>query len=242
MQPPNQSSLQSVVADLSAGVTVPSYLLYRLRKMTKRYAALLLVLLGSVALSHAYQNQLTQPRLWPRPTHQKIATQQIFVDRCQFLFQFDDNRNEVAQAVAIYRSIVLRADSNTVLCNSSSPSNGTIPYVVRVLIETAATNQSQEAYNLTINTVGRVGSASLRARSYIGLLRALETLSQLIQEESTGTPSSRLVLPASVLIQDSPAFSHRGILLDTARNFIPIPTLQRVIDAMMYVSKPTPPL
>jgi hexosaminidase len=35
-----------------------------------------------------------------------------------------------------------------------------------------------------------------------------------------------------VLIEDSPEYSYRGLLLDTARNFIPIPSILRTLDGM----------
>lgn len=33
-------------------------------------------------------------------------------------------------------------------------------------------------------------------------------------------------------IRDRPAYPHRGLMLDTARNFIPVPDILRTIDAM----------
>lgn len=41
-----------------------------------------------------------------------------------------------------------------------------------------------------------------------------------------------LVILANAQIKDRPIFSHRGLMLDTARNFIPIIDIKRTIDAM----------
>jgi hexosaminidase len=38
----------------------------------------------------------------------------------------------------------------------------------------------------------------------------------------------------STLIKDSPRFTYRGLMLDTARHFIPVPILKKQIDAMSY--------
>lgn len=38
----------------------------------------------------------------------------------------------------------------------------------------------------------------------------------------------------SIFIKDFPRFAYRGILLDTARHFIPVPILKKQIDAMSY--------
>lgn len=38
----------------------------------------------------------------------------------------------------------------------------------------------------------------------------------------------------STVIEDSPRFSYRGLLIDTARHYIPVPILKKQIDAMSY--------
>jgi N-acetyl-beta-hexosaminidase len=35
-------------------------------------------------------------------------------------------------------------------------------------------------------------------------------------------------------VEDSPAYSHRGLLIDTSRNFITVPTIKQIISAMSY--------
>ncbi|KAI9025309.1 glycoside hydrolase superfamily [Phycomyces nitens] len=79
-----------------------------------------------------------------------------------------------------------------------------------------------ESYTLDIPTSG--GEAVLAAETWVGALRGLETFSQLILGYNVHT----------VNIQDYPAFGHRGVLLDTARNFYSTSSLLRTIDAMAY--------
>ena len=43
-----------------------------------------------------------------------------------------------------------------------------------------------------------------------------------------------LIMPDFASIKDAPKYSHRGILIDTSRNFISVPIMKRVIDAMSY--------
>ncbi|KAI8582720.1 hypothetical protein K450DRAFT_226596 [Umbelopsis ramanniana AG] len=83
-----------------------------------------------------------------------------------------------------------------------------------------------EAYNLTIPDSG--GKATLDAATWVGALRGLETFSQLIIEDE-GT-----LVAHSSKIQDEPTYPHRGIMLDTSRNFYSVESILRTLDAMSY--------
>ncbi|VBB72407.1 Putative Glycoside Hydrolase Family 20 [Podospora comata] len=106
------------------------------------------------------------------------------------------------------------------------------------IIQTAADDRSafkplagevDESYNLTLS---KSGHAKLTAVSSIGILRGLETFSQLFYQHSSGTFWYTPYAPVS--ITDSPKFPHRGILLDTARHFFPVEDILRTIDAMAW--------
>ena len=150
-----------------------------------------------------------------------VAQQPLFIDRCQFDFDHD-GREEAVKAVNIYRNLILRPQ--TISCSGPSANvtvegRATLRRVQISFNDTAI--RASEAYGLTITTRGSIGAAFLTVASSVGLIRGLETISQLLQEDSPG--SRHLVSPASVVIMDEPAFAHRGILLDTARNFLPVP-------------------
>jgi hexosaminidase len=81
-----------------------------------------------------------------------------------------------------------------------------------------------ESYILTISSEG----STLSAATIWGVLRGLETFSQLIHlEEDT------LVVNATT-ITDFPRFPHRGLLLDTSRHFQPVNIMLQNLDAMAY--------
>lgn len=93
---------------------------------------------------------------------------------------------------------------------------------------TAALNDSpapgpkmNEQYQLNVTPQ----QITLSAPTEIGILRGLETLLQLAAD---GT------VPALKLM-DKPRFSWRGLLLDPARRFLPLPTLKRQLDIMAAV-------
>jgi hexosaminidase len=81
-----------------------------------------------------------------------------------------------------------------------------------------------ENYTLTISSEG----STLSAATIWGVLRGLETFSQLIYVEGES-----LVVNATI-ITDFPKFPHRGILLDTARHFLPGYIILQNLDAMAY--------
>ncbi|KAG6395090.1 hypothetical protein SASPL_145682 [Salvia splendens] len=81
-----------------------------------------------------------------------------------------------------------------------------------------------ESYSLTIPDDG--SAAALAAETAWGAMRGLETLSQLVY----ASPSSRV--GCGLYISDVPLFMHRGIMLDTARNYYGVEDLLRLIAAM----------
>ena len=85
-----------------------------------------------------------------------------------------------------------------------------------------------ESYALV--TDAAAGTVAITAATCFGALRALETLSQLVQfNQSSGT----YFMPAAA-VQDAPRFPFRGLMVDTARHFLSFPSLRAVIDLMSY--------
>lgn len=77
---------------------------------------------------------------------------------------------------------------------------------------------SDESYRLTVSASGIVLDAATR----FGAMRGMETLLQLVR-------NNRVPL---VAIHDYPRFPWRGILIDSARHFMPVETLKRQIDGI----------
>ncbi|KAK4841401.1 hypothetical protein QYF36_003847 [Acer negundo] len=80
-----------------------------------------------------------------------------------------------------------------------------------------------ESYTLTIPT--NVSMANLTAQTVWGAMRGLETFSQLVW----GKPS---VVAVGLYVWDSPLFPHRGLMLDTSRNYYGVDDILRTIAAM----------
>jgi hexosaminidase len=82
-----------------------------------------------------------------------------------------------------------------------------------------------ESYQLKVTSA----AAYLSAPTVTGALRGMETFSQLIVADADS-----FSVPA-VDIQDRPRFPWRGLLLDAARHWMPIPVIERNLDAMAAV-------
>ncbi|KAL0570964.1 Glucosamine-6-phosphate isomerase (Glucosamine-6-phosphate deaminase) (GNPDA) (GlcN6P deaminase) [Marasmius crinis-equi] len=91
-----------------------------------------------------------------------------------------------------------------------------------------------EGYSLIVPANG--SDASLVANSSLGLFRGLATFGQLWYDldGTTYTPMA----PVDIL-NDSPAYPYRGLMLDTSRHFFPVSDIKRVLDAMSWVKMST---
>ncbi len=82
-----------------------------------------------------------------------------------------------------------------------------------------------ESYSLRVAPDG----AMLRAPTVFGVLRGLETFSQLVEQ----TPAGFVVRAAT--IEDRPRFPWRGLLIDVCRHWMPVEVIERNLDAMAAV-------
>lgn len=85
--------------------------------------------------------------------------------------------------------------------------------------------------------LGTTVTVEISAETAYGARHALETLSQLISAYSVYNKEEKirqwgLVLVASAKIRDKPVYPHRGLLIDTGRNYVPINAIEKQINAM----------
>jgi len=82
-----------------------------------------------------------------------------------------------------------------------------------------------ESYNLIVTPSG----IQLHARNPLGVLRGMQTVLQLVIVTPQG-----FALP-DVTVDDAPRFPWRGLMIDSARHFMPLPVLERNLDGMEAV-------
>lgn len=89
--------------------------------------------------------------------------------------------------------------------------------------------QLDESYRLEATEVQDEGGAIrvlINATTIFGARHGLETLSQLVVFDDI---RRQLLMPTDFQVVDSPAFGHRGLLLDTSRNYFSVESIKRTI-------------
>ncbi|XP_034939291.1 chitooligosaccharidolytic beta-N-acetylglucosaminidase isoform X2 [Chelonus insularis] len=91
---------------------------------------------------------------------------------------------------------------------------------------------TNEEYTLQIFTKEGKIDVIVTASTVYGARHALETLSQLFAPVIESSHATGMVVIDQAKIQDKPIFPHRGLLIDTARNFLPVSAILRTIDGL----------
>ncbi|KAI7870723.1 glycoside hydrolase superfamily [Spinellus fusiger] len=179
-------------------------------------------------LTVAFANPLL---LWPEPQAVEWGNVKVSLEPS---FQINGPQHALLQeAIQRYTHLIVKERWSPVMTEPITTMLASL--TLRSLkIEVADTEADltfgvDEAYDLEISP--KEISGILRAQTVWGALRGLETFSQLIQgnvkdedaEEKKPTDFQGLFIPyAPIHIMDEPRFPHRGLMLDTARNFFPV--------------------
>ncbi|XP_064211349.1 fused lobes isoform X3 [Tribolium castaneum] len=99
------------------------------------------------------------------------------------------------------------------------------PNIVKLKLDTS------EGYTLSVKPRDGEIVANITAKTFFGARHGLETLSQLIWWDDYETKGALKVLKGAT-VQDNPIFPYRGIMLDTARNYMSVESIRRVLDGM----------
>ncbi|KAL5580075.1 hypothetical protein UlMin_012517 [Ulmus minor] len=91
-----------------------------------------------------------------------------------------------------------------------------------------------ESYKLSIpeSEMGKPVFAYLEAKKVYGALHGFQTFGQLCQFNFKTRVIEVDQVPWTIV--DRPRFSYRGLLIDTARHYLPLPVIKKVIDSMTY--------
>lgn len=171
---------------------------------------------------------LGKSSLIPKPVR-VVATNSAFgLDNKTAIYttQTDSEFEKVGQFLASKIASRLNLD---VPVNSAD--SKTVERIIYINQTDALDSDSQEAYQLYIKN----DSVLLNARTAAGAFRGVQTLRQLIPEQSNDTLTTQpMWLIPSGKIDDTPNFGYRGAMLDVARHFFTVDEVKRYIDQLAY--------
>ncbi|MHA7845132.1 family 20 glycosylhydrolase [Serratia sp. D1N4] len=130
--------------------------------------------------------------------------------------------DELTEALPRWRERIERQTGWTLAPQGEQNGAATIEIIIKQQVAPQPLPDSDESYQLQVTPQG----ATLTANTRFGALRGMETLLQLVQTDGENT-----FMPL-VNITDVPRFPWRGVLLDSARHFLPVTDILRQIDGM----------
>lgn len=168
-----------------------------------------------------------QINVWPKPRFLSWPRKQATYLSPTFQI-ISPIHTHLTPAVTRYTHLVLTEHHHPIITPTVelSPTNPLQTIVLTISdLNSPLQHGVNESYSLTIPTAG--SSANLTAETVWGAMRGLESFSQFVW----GDPAR---VPTGLHVTDSPIFEHRGVLLDTSRNYYGVEHILRTIEAMSY--------
>jgi hexosaminidase len=177
---------------------------------------------GAMNLFFPFVNGASSSPFWPQPQEFSLGTNTLTIDQ-NFHFNLNQQSDFLSKAIKRYEKLI-----------SSSTLHGSITSCV---VDVLSLNEDEiptlqldvdESYFLSINLDGTI--CSIQSQTVWGALHAFETFTQLLsRDQSSGNV---MTTSAPITVTDSSRFSHRGILIDTSRHYLPLVDLMSFIDTL----------
>lgn len=188
----------------------------------------------------------TKGAVWPRPQQQSISENFFVLRPRTFQFQLVNGGSCSILDNAIFRYWKIIQENTDLLPKISTYKDKKIykkkwlsdgnflDYIDELTVNMTGSCDDTEYPNIDMDEKYKLWiteeRVELQADSAWGILRGLETFSQLIYLGSDGL-SLRI---NATTIEDFPRFKHRGLLIDTARHYIPLDKIYTTLDALSY--------
>ncbi|XP_031781641.1 beta-hexosaminidase subunit beta-like [Nasonia vitripennis] len=206
----------------------------------------LLALLSTTQVTEAWHDGsgpwviATQGEPWPLPNQREVNNVNYRLEPSSFNFQIAGQTCDIlVDTVKRYKDILVKEFEVAQKLASHKPDNENTIYEGLLLgleihlkqpCEMYPRLSSNETYTLSVPGKTNKKIAILSADSIWGILRGLETFSQLVTH-SENEPG--LIMKGQTIV-DSPRLPHRGLLIDTSRHYLPIADIKLILDAMSY--------
>ncbi|KAJ3190623.1 hypothetical protein HK101_008526 [Irineochytrium annulatum] len=181
--------------------------------------------------------------LWPRPRSFTHGNDTVSIDPWSLTATFP-GRDSARVRAALTR---LPATFDRIACRADS-SPAVITFILEAGDDAAPLHSADEGYTLNVTAAGKI---VIESREPWGAIRALETLHQLLTPRTpapleaflqtdacaslrttTGYNPGLEVRHAPWSIRDAPAYTHRGLLVDTSRHYLSVAALKRTVDGL----------
>ncbi|QKJ85518.1 Beta-N-acetylhexosaminidase [Paramixta manurensis] len=156
---------------------------------------------------------------WPQQVEQPAQSGKLVLTP-QLTLQINGDNLDGARERWLGR--IARQTGWPIMTDASVTKNPTIRIDIARAVAVIPGVDNDESYRLDVTLNGVV----LKANTRFGAMRGMETLLQLIQNDSENS-----AIPL-VSIRDRPRFPWRGVLIDSARHFMPLATIKRQIDGI----------
>lgn len=177
----------------------------------------------------SYLGDTSPGSVWPKPQYRLQSTDTYIVEYqiLTFTYHVDSFKCDILSEAFRRYELLIREATKDLKLKFYSWGTPTINEVQVKLMEKCEDYPHlgmKEEYTLSID-----GYASLESKTVWGILRGLETFSQILYQDKNGN-----VIANKTSIIDYPRFSHRGVLLDTARHYLPKGVILKNLEAMAY--------
>jgi len=177
--------------------------------------------------------------LWPRPSGEvsiSKTVEKFDIKNVEFALSGNASDNPVIvhlfdEIAQIWTTNVVKNYPNT---NGTSKDGGHRVYIEIGISsdEDTLSLTTDESYCLMMSTNASTNTTNMfiKTTTIFGARHGLETLSQMINYDEED--ECLQILSSGHICHDTPVFAYRGIMLDSARNFISIKGLEQAIDGM----------
>ncbi|XP_053683247.1 chitooligosaccharidolytic beta-N-acetylglucosaminidase [Sabethes cyaneus] len=189
----------------------------------------------SLSVCRLYCNEVFGT-LWPRPTGEyrrgnNLIHINVYDIQWQWAKAYEALSRNWDSSIERFRGQLMR-----MVQSGHTLKNGGKRVIVKVAVgaDSLVLNyETDESYKLSISAADSGDVAvQIDAANYFGARHGLETLAQLIVFDDI---RDELQIVADVEIKDSPAYTHRGVALDTSRNYVDVASIKRTIDTLAMV-------
>lgn len=185
----------------------------------------LLILLCALLISKPAGAQQPALNLMPMPSSVQAGAGSLQVDSSFSVVLTGYTEPRLERGVE--RFLQQLARQTAIPLNRKPPKSGQVTLLIRTDHGSKEIQEvgEDESYSLEVTPAG----AKLTAPNPLGTLHGLQTFLQLVDVSSDGFAAR------GVTIEDRPRFPWRGLMIDSARHFIPLEVLRRNLDGMEAV-------